>query len=226
MSEAFDPDAMVERFRERAAAVKKRNLPAVGGDERARFIEQAQIDFQDYAMIGDATAELGRRCPDPHRRPSPRRRRLIGPTTGDPRVRPEPTRRSAPTPAAARSDTCGPSATAASTVPAPPPPATGPRSTGGTAAVSAVTAAASDRLPPPPSAPAPAPPRGTAAAASAAAGPAPGSRRSGSRLLCLRRRSAHPILTASLRLRRRLGNVGQEERQGRVRDPGKPARRR
>ncbi|HUW04525.1 MAG TPA: hypothetical protein VMW08_19395 [Acidimicrobiales bacterium] len=58
MSEAFDPDAMVERFRERAAAVKKRNLPAVGGDERARFIEQAQTDFQDYAMIGDATAEL------------------------------------------------------------------------------------------------------------------------------------------------------------------------
>lgn len=49
---------MVERFRERAAAVKKRNLPAVGGDERARFIEQAQTDFQDYAMIGDATAEL------------------------------------------------------------------------------------------------------------------------------------------------------------------------
>jgi len=58
VSEAFDPDAMVERFRERAAAVKKRNLPAVGGDERARFIEQAQTDFQDYAMIGDATAEL------------------------------------------------------------------------------------------------------------------------------------------------------------------------
>lgn len=38
--------------------MKKRNLPPVGGDERARFLEQAQLDFQDYAMIGDADASL------------------------------------------------------------------------------------------------------------------------------------------------------------------------
>lgn len=54
----FDPDAMITRFKERAAAVKKRNLPPVGGDERALFIEQAQTDFRDFAIIGDATSSI------------------------------------------------------------------------------------------------------------------------------------------------------------------------
>ena len=58
MSEAFDSDARVERFRERAVAVKQRNLPAVGEDERARFNEQEQTDIQDYAIITDATSKL------------------------------------------------------------------------------------------------------------------------------------------------------------------------
>ena len=58
MADALDLDAMLERFRDRAAAVKNRNLPPIGGDERARFIEQAQNDFQDFAIIGDATATL------------------------------------------------------------------------------------------------------------------------------------------------------------------------
>ena len=56
--DAFDADEMIERFKERAAAVKKRNLPPVGGDERALFIAQAQTDFQDFAIIGDAKHEL------------------------------------------------------------------------------------------------------------------------------------------------------------------------
>ncbi|MFT7473104.1 MAG: hypothetical protein ACI81L_000015 [Verrucomicrobiales bacterium] len=54
----FDPAEMVSRFKERSAAVKKRNLPPVGGDERALFIAQAQTDFRDFAMIGDAEAAL------------------------------------------------------------------------------------------------------------------------------------------------------------------------
>ncbi|MEM7140539.1 MAG: hypothetical protein AAF548_05840 [Actinomycetota bacterium] len=54
----LDLDAMLARFQERAASVKKRNLPPVGGDERQRFLEQAQLDFQDFAMIGDAEASL------------------------------------------------------------------------------------------------------------------------------------------------------------------------
>jgi hypothetical protein len=51
----LDVDAMLERFRARAAAVEQRPLPPVAGEERMRFIEQAQIDFQDFAIIGDAT---------------------------------------------------------------------------------------------------------------------------------------------------------------------------
>ena len=58
MAEQLDVDAMLERFRERAAAVRKRNLPPIGGDERAAFLKQAQDDFQDFAIIGDATGTL------------------------------------------------------------------------------------------------------------------------------------------------------------------------
>ncbi|MGA1755529.1 MAG: hypothetical protein ACO4BV_08610 [Ilumatobacteraceae bacterium] len=54
----LDLEAMLQRFRERAAAVKKRPLPPVAGDERKHFIEQAQTDFQDFAIIGDATASI------------------------------------------------------------------------------------------------------------------------------------------------------------------------
>ena len=54
----FDIDAMIQRFRDRAQAVKKRNLPPVGGEEREKFLQQAQLDFQDFAIIGDASASL------------------------------------------------------------------------------------------------------------------------------------------------------------------------
>lgn len=54
----FDPDELVARFRERAAAVKNRPLPPVEGEMRKEFIRQARLDFQDMAMIGDATATL------------------------------------------------------------------------------------------------------------------------------------------------------------------------
>ena len=55
---AFDPQAMVKRFQERADAVKKRGMPPIEGPERERFIEQARVDFSDFAMIGDAEASL------------------------------------------------------------------------------------------------------------------------------------------------------------------------
>jgi hypothetical protein len=58
MADALDLDAMLQRFRDRAAAVKERPLPPVAGEERTRFIEQAQRDFQDFAIIGDAEASL------------------------------------------------------------------------------------------------------------------------------------------------------------------------
>jgi hypothetical protein len=54
----FDPQEMLNRFRERAAAVRRRPLPPVAGEERQQFIAQANVDFQDFAMIGDAQATL------------------------------------------------------------------------------------------------------------------------------------------------------------------------
>ena len=49
---------MIARFRLRAQAVKERGLPPVEGPERQRFKEQAQLDYMDFAMIGDAEATL------------------------------------------------------------------------------------------------------------------------------------------------------------------------
>jgi hypothetical protein len=49
---------MIQRFQARARAVRQRGLPPLEGPERKRFLDQARLDFQDYAMIGDAVAEL------------------------------------------------------------------------------------------------------------------------------------------------------------------------
>ena len=58
MAGDLDIDAMIQRFRARADAVRNRTLPPVGGDERKAFIAQAEADYMDYAMIGDAQASL------------------------------------------------------------------------------------------------------------------------------------------------------------------------
>ena len=55
---SLDVDEMIQRFRDRAKAVKQRPLPPVAGEERQAFIAQAKLDYQDFAMIGDADAEL------------------------------------------------------------------------------------------------------------------------------------------------------------------------
>ncbi len=54
----IDTDAMIARFRDRALAVKQRPLPPVAGEERQQFINQAKVDYQDFAIIGDATASI------------------------------------------------------------------------------------------------------------------------------------------------------------------------
>lgn len=54
----FDPAAMIERFRERAQAVRSRGLPPIEGADRKRFMEQARLDYMDFAMLGDAEADL------------------------------------------------------------------------------------------------------------------------------------------------------------------------
>ncbi|MBM3671128.1 MAG: hypothetical protein FJW86_02905 [Actinobacteria bacterium] len=58
MTEDLDVDAMLERFRDRAAAVKERSLPPVAGPERQKFVAQAEVDYQDFAMLGDASWEF------------------------------------------------------------------------------------------------------------------------------------------------------------------------
>jgi hypothetical protein len=58
VADELDVDAMIERFRERAKAVRSRGVPPLEGEERRRFIEQARTDFMDYAMLGDATGTL------------------------------------------------------------------------------------------------------------------------------------------------------------------------
>lgn len=55
---SFDVPAMIDRFRSRAKAVRSRGMPPIEGAERKRFIEQMQLDYQDYAMIGDAVGTL------------------------------------------------------------------------------------------------------------------------------------------------------------------------
>ncbi|MDE3204679.1 MAG: hypothetical protein KGQ66_10690 [Acidobacteriota bacterium] len=49
---------MIARFQARAKAVRQRGIPPLEGPERKRFVDQARIDFLDYAIIGDATGRV------------------------------------------------------------------------------------------------------------------------------------------------------------------------
>lgn len=54
----LDVGAMIQRFRERAKAVRARPLPPIAGAERRAFIEQAEIDYMDFAILGDAEGSI------------------------------------------------------------------------------------------------------------------------------------------------------------------------
>jgi hypothetical protein len=58
VSESLDIPAMLQRFRDRAKAVKSRPMPPVEGPERKLFIDRSQTDFMDYAIIGDAEGTI------------------------------------------------------------------------------------------------------------------------------------------------------------------------
>ncbi len=58
MGDTLDVEAMIKRFRDRAQAVRSRPLPPVAGEERMRFVRQAEVDFQDFAIVGDAEAAI------------------------------------------------------------------------------------------------------------------------------------------------------------------------
>lgn len=48
-------DEFLERFRERATAVKERGVPPLEADARRAFIAQAETDFLDYSLVGSAS---------------------------------------------------------------------------------------------------------------------------------------------------------------------------
>ena len=50
----FNVEEFINRYKERAEAVKRRSIPRVGGDDRMAFIKQAETDFQDFMIIADS----------------------------------------------------------------------------------------------------------------------------------------------------------------------------
>lgn len=58
----FDVDAFVRRYRERADSVKERGVPPVAGEERRLFIEQAEMDYLDYSLVGSSEWEVTDDC--------------------------------------------------------------------------------------------------------------------------------------------------------------------
>ncbi len=61
---AFDVDAFIERFRERAAAVRERGIPPLEGQARRRYVEAAEQDHMDYSLVAAAewSVEGGNWC--------------------------------------------------------------------------------------------------------------------------------------------------------------------
>ncbi len=56
--DTLDTAAMVQRFYERAKAVRKRGMPPITGAERKAYVRQAELDYQDYALISDSEISL------------------------------------------------------------------------------------------------------------------------------------------------------------------------
>jgi hypothetical protein len=58
MADGLDIDAMLQRFKLRAEAVRSRQVPPVEGEARKAFIDQSRLDFQDFAILSDATGTI------------------------------------------------------------------------------------------------------------------------------------------------------------------------
>ncbi len=50
----LDVEEFLERFRARADAVKARGIPPLEGEARQLFVQQAEKDYLDYSLIGNA----------------------------------------------------------------------------------------------------------------------------------------------------------------------------
>ena len=55
---SLNVEELINRYKERAEAVKNRSIPPVGGDDRMAFIKQAETDYQDFMMIADSEVEI------------------------------------------------------------------------------------------------------------------------------------------------------------------------
>lgn len=55
---AFDVDAFLQRFADRAKAVSKRGVPPLEGEARRSYMAAAQQDFVDYSLVADASWEI------------------------------------------------------------------------------------------------------------------------------------------------------------------------
>ena len=55
---SFNVEEFINRFKDRATAVKDRPMPPIGGDERMQFMKQAELDYQDYMIISDSEFEI------------------------------------------------------------------------------------------------------------------------------------------------------------------------
>ena len=42
---SLNVEELLDRYKERAEAVKNRSIPPVGGDDRMAFVKQAEIDY-------------------------------------------------------------------------------------------------------------------------------------------------------------------------------------
>ena len=51
----LDVKEFLDRFNERASAVKERGIPPLEGEARQRFIQQAEKDYLDYSLVGGAS---------------------------------------------------------------------------------------------------------------------------------------------------------------------------
>lgn len=50
----LDVDEFLLRFRERAEAVRARGIPPLEAEARRAFVAQAESDFLDYSLVGNA----------------------------------------------------------------------------------------------------------------------------------------------------------------------------
>ena len=55
---SLNVEELLDRYTERAEAVKNRSIPPVGGDDRMAFVKQAEIDYQDFMIIADSEVEI------------------------------------------------------------------------------------------------------------------------------------------------------------------------